>query len=158
MQVGRGAEGIRIDAHADVDAPPSIAWAVLSDYDHLAEFVPHMRVSRVVSRPGEPLRIEQRGETRWLGFRRSVDVVFAIDETPPSRLAFHAVAGSFRRMEGEWRVEPRESGARIVYRAEMLPDFWIPPFVGPALVARDVTARVAAVAREIRRRAAHPLR
>ena len=137
-----------------VAADPATVWQVLSDYDHLAGFLPNLRTSRIISAPGEPLRIEQRGETGFLFFTFSVDVELAIEETPPLRLGFRAIRGNMRNMRGEWRIVRTDAGSRMEYESEMEPDFWVPPLIGPAVVRRDVSNQVAGLVREIMRRQA----
>ena len=43
---------IDIVAFVDVPADAAVAWSVLTDYNKLADFVPDMHVSRVISKPG----------------------------------------------------------------------------------------------------------
>ncbi|MEZ5444895.1 MAG: SRPBCC family protein, partial [Gammaproteobacteria bacterium] len=124
---------------------------VLTDFEHLSEFVPDMRSSRVVSAPGEPLRVEQQGVARVLFFERRIDVVFAIDLDPLRSVRFHAVDGNLRRMAGHWRLSGRD-GCHIEYRALSTPEFWIPPLIGPALMRAQVRDQFNGVLKEISRR------
>jgi hypothetical protein len=141
-----------VRAEADIDADAATAWQVLTDYNRLAEFVPDMRVSRIISAPGQPLLLEQSGEAGFLIFRFSIDVVLEVEETQQSRLGFRARRGNMRHMQGEWRIEHNAQGIRLLYTAEMEPAFWVPPVIGPALLRRDIASHFDAVVREIRRR------
>jgi hypothetical protein len=49
--------GVQVTAHAVVHAPAELIWQTLTDYDHLAQFVPGLDSSRVVSRQGAQLII-----------------------------------------------------------------------------------------------------
>lgn len=131
-----------------------LAWQVLSDYNRLAEFVPDLRVSRVISAPGEPLQVEQSGEAGFLIFRFSIDVVLDIEDEAPVRLGFRAIRGNMRTMRGEWRIEKSAPGIRLIYAAELEPSFWVPPVIGPAVLRRDISAQIEGVVREIERRQA----
>lgn len=141
-----------VRAEAVVDADAAGAWQVLTDYNRLAEFVPDMRVSRIISAPGEPLLLEQSGEAGFLIFRFSIDVVLEVEETPQTRLGFRARRGNMRHMQGEWRIESSAQGIRLLYTADMEPAFWVPPVIGPAILRRDIASHFDAVAGEIRRR------
>lgn len=143
-----------VHVETPVAANAAVAWQVLTDYNHLAEFVPDMRASRVVSAPGEPLRIEQRGETGFLLFKFTVNVELEIREMPPSRLGFRAIRGNMQRMQGEWRIDKADSGVVLVYEAELQPSFWVPPLIGPAIMRSDIAGQIAGVVREIERRQA----
>ena len=46
---GQG-ESITVTASAEMRVDPRTVWSVITDYDHLAEFIPFMRSSRVVRR------------------------------------------------------------------------------------------------------------
>src|SRR6516225_9089325 len=62
---GRG-ETISVTATAEMLVDPHTAWKVITDYDHLAEFIPSMRSSRVVRRDADRVLIEQSGEFSFL--------------------------------------------------------------------------------------------
>jgi len=154
IKIGSRGGVISIQIGLQIPADAATAWQVLTDYDHLAEFLPNLRASRVISAPGEPLQIEQLGETGFLFFSFSIDVVLEIAESPPRTLGFRAIRGNMRRMRGEWRIMPADAGIRMEYESEMEPDFWVPPLIGPAVIRRDVAGQVAGLVREIMRRQA----
>lgn len=152
VKVVRQVDAYLVRVESAIAADTAVAWQVLSDYNRLADFVPDMRVSRVVSAPGEALRIEQQGEAGFLLFKFAIDVELAIAETPPQRLAFRATRGNMRRMQGEWRIEPAAHGILLLYEAELAPAFWVPPVIGPLVLRRDIASQIAGVVREIERR------
>lgn len=152
VQVEQQGRRFLVSSQTVVAAEPAVAWRVLSDYDHLADFVPAMRSSRVISKPGQPLVIEQSGEAGVLLFRFTIDVVLDIDERPPHRLGFSARSGNMRQMRGEWRIEPEGAGIRLHYTAELEPAFWVPPLLGAALLRRDIASQIGGVIGEMERR------
>ncbi len=154
VQLDRNGSRFAVRSESYIAASAAVAWQVLSDYDHLAGFVPDLRVSRVISAPGQPLLVEQSGEAGFLIFRFSVDVVLEIEEAPPQRLGFRAIRGNMRSMQGEWRIEPSAPGVRLVYTAELEPAFWVPPIIGPVVMRRDIAGQIEAVLLEIERRQA----
>jgi len=142
----------RVDVTIPVEVDAQTAWQVLTDYNRLAEFVPDMRSSRVVSGAGEPLRVRQVGEAGVLFFRVDVDVDLQIEETPPEKLAFRAVGGNMKHMKGDWRIARTGQDIVLSYQAELEPGFWVPPLLGTALMRRDVGRQVAGVVNEMLRR------
>lgn len=56
----QGAFQVRVEMPVAVDV--HTAWQVLTDYDHLADFIPDMQLSRLLSAPGEPLLLRQQGD------------------------------------------------------------------------------------------------
>ena len=141
---------VRVSVPLTVDA--TTAWGVLTDYNRLAEFVPDMQSSRVVSAPGEPTLLEQRGEAGLLFFRVAVNVVLEIRELPFERIAFRALSGNMKWMQGQWTL--RREGAKLVlgYEAELEPDFWVPPLLGEMVMRTNVEKQVAGVVKEMERR------
>ena len=130
-----------------------IAWEVLTDYNHLAEFVPDMRVSRIISAPGEPLLLEQKGEAGFLVFHFPIEVLLQVEERPQDWLRFTLVRGNMKGMRGEWRIEKLGEGTRVTYDAELMPNFWVPPLIGPHIVRRNVRNQLEGVVREMLQRA-----
>lgn len=147
--------GPEFQVRASVHAPAAAqdCYSVLADFGHLAEFVPRLRSSQVVSAPGEPILLHQVGEARVGPFRRTVDVILLVKEHPPTRLEFVRVAGNLREMTGEWRVVAHVDGCRIEYQADIEPAFWVPPLLGRRLMQGQVEEQLRALAGEIERRA-----
>lgn len=153
-------QGNLLHVVASVEAPAAPAadcYAVLTDFEHLPEFVPGMRSSRVVSQPGEMLRVEQVGITGPALFGMTVRTTLGLTLTPTqpgteARIDFGAYGGNLRQMYGVWRVRDDRNGCRIDYRATIEPDFPVPPLIGPLMLRRQVEDQLDAVAREIGRR------
>jgi len=154
VDVDRDGKVFRIHVETPVAADVHTAWQVLTDYDHLADFVPDMQESHALRIPGQPLRLEQKGEGRALLFSTAIDIVFEIEETPPEQIAFRAVAGNMKQMNGKWRIVPLQQEINLVYEAELEPDFWVPPLIGKALVRRNALRQIGGVVAEILKRQA----
>lgn len=65
---------ITVTASADLIVAPGIVWNAISDYDHLADFIPDMRSSRVLRRDGNKVLVAQSGHFGFLFFRQPVEV------------------------------------------------------------------------------------
>ena len=85
IRTGRDGEFVTISASAVMRVDPHIAWAVLSDYDHLARFIPDVKSSRVISRHGNVVRVEQTGDIGFLFYKEPVNVIFEVHEEPETR-------------------------------------------------------------------------
>jgi len=153
---GQG-EAITIQASADVQADPRTVWDVITDYDHLARFIPFMRSSRVVQRDADRLIVEQAGELGIVFFKQSVAVRLAVVETAPTRVAARAIGGNIKEMEGLYTVEQLPSGyTRLSYSGRVLPDFAVPPVIGRialrSVMERQFDAMVSEIASRERER------
>lgn len=144
---------ITIDAEMLVPADAKTAWAVLTDYDNLSRFVPEMQSSRVTSAPGQPKRLEQRGKSGILSFFTPEHIVFQLEETPLERIKFNKVAGDVRSMRGEWLIVGNGNPVKVFYRARIVPKVPLPPLLGATMIELDVESKLAAIRREIARRA-----
>ncbi len=154
IRIERNQDAIRINASLRVDAHHHIAWQVLTDYNNLARFVPGMQTSQIVSGPGEPLLLKQTGQSGFLLFMLPIEVLVRITETPLEVIRFEAVGGSFKNKQGEWRIEGQNDATLLIYRASIVPGFWVPPLIGPAVMGQDVRSKLMGLAREMQRRAA----
>lgn len=144
---------ITIDAEMLVPADAKTAWTVLTDYDNLARFVPEMKSSRITSAPGQPKRLEQRGKSGMLSFFTPEFIVFHLDETPHERIRFNKVSGDVKSMRGEWLIVGDGNPVRVFYRARIVPKVPLPPLLGTTMIELDVESKLAAIRREIARRA-----
>ena len=155
VKVERNGGVFEIEARTRIAADPAVAWAVLTDYDGYAEFVPGMITSHHISE--QPLRIKQEGEFGMLFLRKRVVSTLEVQEEPPSIVRFHAVDGNLRRLETVVRITRDNGHTILIYRSTIEPEFWVPPLFGSALVRRDIRAKLNAVADEIERRAAREI-
>lgn len=168
--------GKRFDAEAVLDLPATAEtiWQTITDYPALPRFMPGIRACRVVDRQptadGERLRVEQRGEFRFLLFAQSMNVDLEIDHVP-LRSAFARATrfdvGLLKTraldvFEGRYEIEPPVAGkgrgrapsTRLRYTAVIALRVPPPPAVGSAAVRQNLAAQLQAVAQEVARRTA----
>lgn len=149
---GQG-DDITVTASAEMLVDARTAWDVITDYDHLAEFIPYMRSSRVVRRDADRVVIEQTGVFGFLFYRQPVQAQLAVVESPPRRVMAHAVGGNLREMEGRYTLEKLPAGTvRLSYSARLVPDFAVPPVIGKAVVRTVLANQFSAMVKEIERR------
>lgn len=153
VTVEKSADGlIRVVADDQATAPVEVVFETLTDYDHLARFIPDMHSSRIVSAAGEPLRVAQEGETGFLAYRFPLNVTFEIAFEPLFRVNFRSIAGNMREMEGFYQLKTMGETTYLHYEARFLPDFWVPPIIGPAIMQNEITRQFEGLAAEIGRR------
>ena len=154
INIERDGDTIQILAKLKVDAHHHIAWQVLTDYNNLARFVPGMQVSRIISKPGEPILLKQIGQSGFLMFTFPVEVVTQITEIQLESIRFLAVSGNLKSQSGEWRIKQEADRTLVIYQSSIVPGFWVPPLVGPAVISQDVSGKIIGIAEEMQRRAA----
>jgi ribosome-associated toxin RatA of RatAB toxin-antitoxin module len=153
LSVERSASVLQVRATIAAEASAELCYGVIADFDRLADFIPSLKSSQIVSDAGQPLRLRQIGETT-LGFSSyAIDVTLALETDPPRRIRFSRVAGNLDLMEGDWRVEGDAARCRVDYRAALKPQFWVPPLIGTLLARRQVETQLEGLKAEIDRRA-----
>ena len=155
VQTTRHGDSFEVEAVAEIEADVLDAWKVLTDYDRLAEFIPGMRESRVVSRDGSSVVIDQRGEASLLFFTFPMSVRLAIEEYPNDRIVSNAISGNFKELHGVYLLEVRDVGLRLRYEGKFTPDFGVPPLIGTLVVRSTVERRFIAMVREIEKTRGH---
>lgn len=147
------AEGvIHVEASFHVDVPPALAWRVMTDYEHMVAFVPTMTESRVLSAANGRLTVYQKGVASLAWFSHDWEVEREVTLEPEVTIRSRALRGNVKRMEMETHLTPEGDGVHIRYRALTVPDFWVPPLIGPALMKSEVTDQFTALAAEMHRR------
>ncbi len=150
----RRGEGVEIHAHALLGADAASAWRVLTDYDRYAEFIPDLRMSRVIARRGTTVTVEQAGDARLWLLRTPLDITFEITESPPYGVQSRAVAGSLRALESRYLLTPASSGVHLDYTGDIASGFERFGHIEQYAVRHNVARQFQALADEIERRAA----
>jgi len=145
--------GIEVHAEGYARATPPQAWRVLTDYERLTDFVPHLQSSVLVSRNGTDAVLEQVGNGGFLLIQQQIHLLLRIREEPHSAIAIHLISGNMQSYDAHWQLSEEGGGTRIGYRARLQPDFFVPPVIGPALIQKNIERMMQAVLKEIERRA-----
>jgi carbon monoxide dehydrogenase subunit G len=153
IETRRRGEALEIEGRARLAAPIAVAWAVLTDYERLPDFIPGIRSSRVVSRDGATLVLEQAGQVSALFFSLPVEARLAVVETPYQSIASRGLSGSFRSMQGRYDLRAVDGAIELRYSGTIVPETWMPAFLGDGLLAAHVDRQFRALATEIARRA-----
>ena len=141
-----------VEAELLVAVPLEVVWAVLTDFDSMANFVPNLTESRVASRAGDRLAVRQKGVARFGPFRFAFDTAREIELQPYTTVRSRQLTGNLRKVESTTQFTHNDGGTRVRYRVEVVPGFWLPGFIGRRLIEHEVREQFAAIVREITRR------
>lgn len=93
-----------------VDATPSQAWSVITDYKNYSRFMPNVIASSVLESNGNNHIFE---EVDRFHIAPLVDVTartrIAVTETPQSSFKFQMVEGKLKQLQGSWDIQPVSS-------------------------------------------------
>ncbi len=136
-----------------VKAPSSVVWEVLTDYEHIPDFVDSMRRSRVLDgRPDGSALVEQEAVGGVFLFSRAVKVLLQVTRAT-DHLTFRDVDGAdFRSYSGSWETRQTPDGVQVVYRLRARPRFFAPSFLMRSGMDRGARELLAQVRDEILRR------
>ncbi|MBS0445167.1 MAG: hypothetical protein JSR59_04365 [Proteobacteria bacterium] len=143
----------------DVEARPgdvtrAIVWQVLTDYDHMADFLSAIKSSKVVRRTHDRLEVAQSGSASrgplTFSFATVRDVMLS---EASGVVTSHLISGDFRSYDFETRLLRDASGhLTLRHHGEYVPDRWVPPVIGPALIETEVRKQYEEFIAEMQRR------
>jgi hypothetical protein len=150
--VHRQGREVVIDVDMRVDATPQEAWEVLTDYDHMSRFVPDLVSSRILRRDGDWIEVAQQARFHFGPFAIEAENVRAIELVPPREIRSRLISGDMLSSTFVTRIAPDGTATRITNHGEFIPNRWLPPFVGPAIVQAQTRKQFAELRAEILRR------
>ena len=103
--------------------------------------------SRVLSRNGNEVIIEQQGMARFLFMNHPIHLVVRAIETPPTAIDIDLISGDMRHYESRWNLfpVPETGGTRIVFSSRLMPGFYVPGMLGTTMIRGDIERMMAAV-------------
>ena len=152
LELYREGSWIRVESDIYLEAPPGGVYRVLADYDDFE------RLSSVFvdSRMLEPIENGQgvvyfRMRGCVLFFCREVELVERVVVEPESRIEATIVPerSEMRRGWARWDIEPQGQGTLVRYVAEVEPEFWVPPLIGPLVIRAALKSRGIRAARRL---------
>lgn len=143
-----------VDVNFHVPVTPQEAWAVMTDYDHATEFISRLEKSVILARSDGMLLVSQKGRMGYGPFSVLLETVTEIRLTPFEKMQSHLVRGNMKKNAATTRLIADAGGTRVVYHLESIPDVWIPPLIGRALVELETRGRFRQLVDEILRRKA----
>jgi carbon monoxide dehydrogenase subunit G len=149
-------ERVTVDLSFAVDATRQQAWSVLTDFEHMPDFVTNLKESRVLSVSGDTLRVFQRGTARYgpLAFQFASTREMKLD--PFDRIESRLISGTMRMMEGTTRLVEEGAQTRILYHADSIPGVWIPPLLGKKFIEHETREQFREMREEIIKRKRSP--
>ena len=145
---------ISVEVRCPVEAPASVLWDVLTDYDHMAQFVSNLQQSHVEQRVDNLLRVRQSGKASRGPLSISFENVREIQLVPFSEIRSRLVSGDLVASTFVTRIADGAGGLRIEHAGIYTPNMWVPPVVGPALIEAETRKQFGEIRTEILRRSA----
>ncbi|MBU6484938.1 MAG: SRPBCC family protein [Betaproteobacteria bacterium] len=154
VAVRRDGEAIVVDVNLAVRASPREVWDVLTDYDHMARFVSTLTKSRIVGHADGRLMVAQTSRFRVGLVAINFDSVREVELIPPREIRSRVVEGDMKASAFTTHLVPEADATRIINHARYIPDRWIPPVIGLALLKTETRMQFSDLRAEILRRKA----
>ncbi len=152
VAVHRDGEAFVVDVDLTVDATPQEAWNVLTDYDHMSEFVSNLTMSHIVRRASDSLEVAQTSRVKFGLFDLKFDNVREIEFVPLQEIRSKLVRGDMKMSAFTTRLAAEGDATRITNHGRFIPDRWIPPLIGTIMLEAETRKQFAEFRAEILRR------
>lgn len=126
-----------IDVSFVVQATPKETWDVLVDYDRMPQFLPNLQSSKIVSRTPTQLKVAQKGGVSHGPISLTFDVVREVELKPYTEILSRVVSGNLKKVDGTTRLTPAGEGTKVTFHSESIPNVWVPPGIGPAMIESE---------------------
>ena len=132
---------------ASVVIPKSVeqVWQVITDYEHLADFIPNLTKSTLLPNSEGRIRLEQVGAQCFLKVKFCARVVLDMTEHFPSQLGFTMNEGDFKQFDGCWKLQPVAEGTQLSYEVSVTPPRAMPVKLIEHHLCRSITVNLLAI-------------
>jgi len=131
----------------------AVAWDVLTDFDHMAQWVPNVSDSKVLKRDDNSVTIEQRGVAKYGAVSFPYVTERKIDMKPQGAINSLQTKGSLRRVASTLLLEPEGKGTRLTYHLEIEPSLLASALLSKDFLQHEFGEQFVAIIAEMVRRA-----
>jgi carbon monoxide dehydrogenase subunit G len=133
----KGASG-DIRAQVDIAAPPATVWKVLVDCGQVAHLMVGAKSCKVLQH--DPAgHWDVREQVSQGALLPAIRTVLRSDYDAPRTVHFHRIDGDLKVLEGDWKLEPLDSGlrTRVSYDSRVTAPFGLPAFIARSVLRKD---------------------
>jgi len=125
---------------------------VLTDYDHMGEFVSYVVMSRIVRRAEDKLEVAQTSRLNFAFLELKFNNVREIELVPLQEIRSTVVRGDMKASAFTTKLIAKGNATRITNHGRFVPDRWIPPLIGDAVLEAQTRKQFAEFRAEVLRR------
>jgi hypothetical protein len=133
---------------------PTLAFDVLTDVDHMVDWVPNLRQSRFLKREGDVAYIEQVGLAQFAFLSFTFSTERRLEMKRPLSIRASQVRGSARSYNSVLRLTPEGNGTRLDYHADFEPGFLAAAVLSREFFGHEIAEQFTAMIGEMVRRKA----
>ena len=152
IEVVRSADAYVANLVMFAPVPGSLAWKVLTDFEHQPEWVPNLRESKIIESDGNTLTIEQRGVARFGIASFPYVSVRQILLDPERTVRAKQLKGNMHRVESLMTLSPDGNGTQLQYHLEIVPAGLASALLSEDFLQHELTEQFTAIIGEMVRR------
>ncbi len=150
IQHSAGVYTVAFDMRLDADAVE--VRALMTDYDRLdrlSDIVIKSRVLDILADGSKRIQLDVRACV-WI-FCRTVRRVEDVTTLENGDISTNALPerSDFSRAVERWRIEASHGGTRLRYDAQLAPNFFVPPILGPYLMKKAIRRELISAAQHL---------
>lgn len=137
IQVIRQDEIYRVEINALINVPPDVVRSLLTDYKNLTRISPAVLESTVLSVRAKRIhRVYTITRLCILIYCTDLKQIQDMEQLPNGDLTATIVPGEghFKRGTATWQLTDEQKSTRLLFQAGLVPNFWMPPIIGPWLI------------------------
>lgn len=141
VEVVHAGKRYQVVMHARMQTDADRAYAVFTDFSRLKDVnTAIIRSDPIAGAPEGAQRLHTQVRVCVLGICRVFDQVQDMHKEPPENLHARVIPelSNLRFGRANWRIWDDGDYARLIFEAEVEPDFWVPPLIGPWLIKRKL--------------------
>jgi uncharacterized membrane protein len=159
VRASKDGETVVVEVDLTVRASQDEVWSVLTDYDHMADFIGNLQSSAVIARTGNTLDVMQKGTARYGLLSFPFETVRRVTLTPQREIHSRIMSGDMTGSEIVTRINADGPITQVSVHSRYVPTIWIPPVIGTSVIASETRKQWLTLREEVlRRRAESPPR
>ena len=151
-EVRRTDDGYIADLVLWVPAPPEVAFALLVDFEHMPDWVPNLRQTRVLKREAGRVTVEHQGVVHYGILTVPFTSLREISFSAPDWIRTTQIEGTMKQHQSRMDFVSEGAGTRIDYHVQMVPSVLAAMVMNERRVASELSEHCDAIAAEILRR------
>ena len=158
VRASKDGEFVVVDVDMAVTATQDEVWNVLTDYEHMADFVANLEASSIVARSGNTVDVMQKGTAHYGLLSFPFQSVRRVVLTPQREIHSKIMSGEMTGSEIVTRITGAGTTTQVSVRSRYLPTIWIPPGIGTSVIASETRKQWFTLREEVLRRRAQVAR
>ena len=145
-------DNVTVDVILAIPATRQEVWVVMTDYEHMADFVSNLKESKIVSVSEGTLKIFQRGSATFGPIKFPFESTREIRLIPFDEIRSRMISGNMRKMEGTTQLIDEGGKTRIIYHTDTIQETWIPSIIVKVFIENEIREQFRELRNEIMKR------